>query len=275
MNHKTPANPSFAVSGHALSIAGSDSCGGAGIQADIKTMAALGVEAGSVVTAITAQNTLGVHAVEVLGTKLVIAQLNAVLDDLPIRAVKTGMLANAAIIEALGARLSKQRDLTLVVDPVMVATSGARLLDQDAEAVLIRDVLPLAALVTPNLPEARALTACASDHPPEALAEKLLALGCRAVLLKGGHAQGDQVEDLLVSADGERRFRHPRVSGSVHGTGCVLSAAITALLARGLSMEDAVAGGIDWLHQRLPHCWQPSKGPLGMLPLAGGRKLDR
>jgi hydroxymethylpyrimidine/phosphomethylpyrimidine kinase len=273
MNHKPDETLPLQPLGHALTIAGSDACGGAGIQADIKTMTCFGVEAASVLTAITAQNTLGVHGVRTLEVDFVLAQLDAVLDDLPVGAAKTGMLANAGIIEGLAGRLENRRELALVIDPVMVATSGARLLDESAETVLKERLLPLATLLTPNLPEARVLTGSPDDTPTEALAERLLAMGCKAVLIKGGHASGERVEDGLFTPQGHQRYSHPRLMVSVHGTGCALSAAITALLARGLSLEEAVGAAIDWLHALMPNCWKPRKGPLAMLPLAAAQRL--
>lgn len=265
MNHTMPASESKIY--HALTIAGSDSCGGAGIQADIKTMTCLGVEAASVITAVTAQNTQGVQDITTLEARMVAAQLRAVLNDLPIAAAKTGMLANAGIIETIAAGLQAQPGMQLVVDPVMVATSGARLLDQNAVQVLISRLLPLATLVTPNLPEAAALTGADRTAAPEKLAEKFLELGCAAVLIKGGHATGSRVEDLLVTATDRQVFSHARNQRSIHGTGCALSAAITACLARGLDLEEAVSAAIEWLQLRITQTWQPSSGPLAMLPL--------
>lgn len=250
----------------ALTIAGSDSCGGAGIQADLKTFSAWGVEGASVVTAITAQNTLGVEAAEALGPDLVRSQLQAVFADLPISAAKTGMLANAAIIGAIAEAFSSYDGVQLVVDPVMVATSGARLLDHKAEQSLISQLLPYAALVTPNLPEAAVLTGLPADTPAEKLAEKILNSGCTGVLVKGGHGSDATMEDLLVTSEGTRRFSHRRVDRQIHGTGCALSAAITAGLARGASLETAVADGIAWLQTMITNTWQPLQGRLGMLP---------
>ncbi|TVQ36054.1 MAG: bifunctional hydroxymethylpyrimidine kinase/phosphomethylpyrimidine kinase [Wenzhouxiangella sp.] len=253
---------------HALTIAGSDSCGGAGIQADIKVINSLGVEAASALTAITAQNTAGVRAVAVMAPDMVRDQLEAVFEELPITAAKTGMLANAGIIEAVLDCLASQAQLQLVVDPVMVATSGARLLDGDAEAAMRDRLLPRAALVTPNLPEAAALTGLGENLAPEKLGEALLKLGCKAVLIKGGHAAGDQVEDLLLTESGTRRYTHTRRKLRVHGTGCALSAAITAFLARGETLESAVDQAIAWLQLRLAGTWTAAAGELAMLPFA-------
>lgn len=226
----------------ALTIAGSDSGGGAGIQADLKTFMAHGVYGASAITAITAQNTLGVRAVELLDPALVTAQIEAVLDDIGADAVKTGMLGSSAIIEAVAATLRRANVPPLVVDPVMVAKSGDRLLAADAIATLCRELLPLALVVTPNLPEASVLLERSvtqeSDLAPAARA--LHTLGPRYVLLKGGHLPGDAV-DLLY--DGERfvELRAARIpTRHTHGTGCTYAAAITALLARGLPVEPAV-----------------------------------
>lgn len=254
---------------HALSIAGSDSCGGAGIQADIKAINSLGVEAASVLTAVTAQNTRGVSAVTVLEADMVQAQLEAVLEELPIAATKTGMLANAEIIERVADTIVKARSMALVIDPVMVATSGARLLSVDAEQALRDRLLPLAGLVTPNRPEAAVLTGLDASAPAEELAAALLELGCRAVLVKGGHGGGEVVEDLLAIGEQRLMFRHPRLPASVHGTGCALSAAITAKLALGQPLEVAVESGIAWLQARLAGCWKAAGGQLSMLPFSG------
>lgn len=256
-----------------MTIAGSDSCGGAGIQADLKTFSAWRVESATVVTAVTAQNTLGVDAASAIDASLVGAQLRAVLADLPISAAKTGMLANAGIIDAIVDILDDHEQIRLVVDPVMVATSGARLLDRDAEQALVQRLLPRASLVTPNRPEAAVLAGMEADAPAEELARAILAHGCRAVLIKGGHDSGARIEDVLITERGERRFSHARVNRQVHGTGCALSAAIAAALARGSDLEDAVARAIEWLQGMIAANWQPAQGNLGMLPF-GDRSLD-
>lgn len=257
----------------ALTIAGSDACGGAGIQADLKTFSAWQVEGASVLTAVTAQNTLGVDAVEVFSADFVARQLEAVLTDLPVRAAKTGMLADAAIVERLARRWSDRDSPMLVLDPVMVATSGARLLDADAERVLVEHLLPLAALVTPNLPEAAMLTGLPADASAERLADALLEHGCRAVLLKGGHARSGEIEDWFVTTDTRERLRHRRVEGKVHGTGCALSAAITAGLARGEALSEVVPEAVEWLQTLISRHWMPLRGELGLLPFAD-RQLD-
>jgi len=234
----------------ALTIAGSDSGAGAGIQADLKTFAALGVYGLSVITAVTAQNTIGVRAVQEIDVAVVTAQLDAVAEDFPITALKTGMLSSARIIGAVAGGLRRHRLSNLVVDPVMVAKSGDRLLREDAVDALRRDLLPLAEVVTPNLPEAEVI----SGHSISSLADRLsaaraiMALGARAVVVKGGHAPGDPVIDLLVTGRGVHEFRARRINTtSTHGTGCTFSAAIAAGLALGLDLEASVARAREYV----------------------------
>jgi hydroxymethylpyrimidine/phosphomethylpyrimidine kinase len=235
----------------ALTIAGSDSGGGAGIQADLKTFSALGVYGASVVTAITAQNTRGVTRVEEVGAGMVAAQLDAVLADIGFAAIKLGMLFSPEIIGAVARRL-RATAAPVVVDPVMVAKSGDALLQPPAVAALVDDILPLAALLTPNLPEAAALLGepvAASPDAAAAQGRRLLALGPAAVLMKGGHAAGADCTDLLVTADRVLRLSAPRLSTPhTHGTGCTLSSAIAAGLAKGESLETAVRTAHGWLH---------------------------
>ncbi len=226
----------------ALTIAGSDSGGGAGIQADLKTFAALGVYGTSAITAITAQNTVGVISVEALSADLVTAQIEAVVGDIEIHATKTGMLANVAIVEAVAAAIQALALPLVVVDPVMVAKSGDRLLTDDAVQALRVKLLPRATVVTPNIPEAEALTGMAIrtlDDVYEA-ARRIHGLGPRAVIVKGGHGEGPDLVDLLF--DGERMFEFhtPRIATrNTHGTGCTFASALAALLARNLSLSDA------------------------------------
>ena len=238
----------------ALTIAGSDSSGGAGIQADLKTFAALRVYGASALTAITAQNTVGVLAVEVLPAAFVLAQIEAVLSDLDVRAIKTGMLADAAIVAAVAARLKGVR-VPVVVDPVMVATSGDALLSEDAVAAVRDLLLPVSTLVTPNLPEAARLLerSVASDEAAmRAQAEAIMRLGCGGVLIKGGHGAGSEAVDVLFDGQHMTRLARPRLATrNTHGTGCTLSAAITAGLARGIPMPDAVAQAKDYLWSAL------------------------
>lgn len=230
----------------ALTLAGSDSGGGAGIQADLKTFSALGVYGASVITAVTAQNTRAVTAVHMIPPDLIRAQLQAVFDDLPPQAVKIGMLGTAENIHTAAEFFHTQRNTPLVLDPVMVAKSGDKLL-QDAAVAALRDtLLPLARLITPNLPEAEVLLGRPIDNAqdmPQA-AHDLLALGASAVLLKGGHLQSDSSNDFFTDGMQNLWLPSPRHPGrNTHGTGCTLSSAITAHLARGDSLPRAVEQG--------------------------------
>jgi hydroxymethylpyrimidine/phosphomethylpyrimidine kinase len=229
----------------ATTIAGSDSGGGAGIQADLKTFAALGVYGASVITAITAQNTRGVTGIHDVPAAMIAAQIDAVFSDLAVNAVKIGMLSVPLAIGAVAAGLDRWRATNVVLDPVMVATSGDRLLAPEAVAVLKRDLLPRALVITPNLAEAAALTHSAlaqTEDEMRAQAHALIALGANAVLIKGGHAQAADATDLLVTRDAVARFTAERIeTKNTHGTGCTLSAAIAAGLAKGLKLAQAVA----------------------------------
>src|SRR5512138_1272528 len=227
----------------ALTIAGTDSGGGAGIQADLKTFAAHGVYGLSVITAVTAQNTQGVSAVQVLKPATVLNQIGAVITDFQVAALKTGMLANATLVEAVARAIRSARLGPLVVDPVMVAKSGDRLLDERAVAALAGELLPLAALVTPNLPEAEVLTGMpvrTLEDQREA-ARRIVGMGARAVVVKGGHADAAEIVDVLLDGQSFTEFRIERVPGtSTHGTGCTFSAAITAHLALGRGIHEAI-----------------------------------
>jgi hydroxymethylpyrimidine/phosphomethylpyrimidine kinase len=229
----------------ALTIAGSDSCGGAGIQADLKTFSALGVYGASAITALTAQNTQGVEAVLVVPPDFVARQIKVVARDLNIAAVKIGMLATSEIIEAVAGALELLPGVPVVLDPVMVAASGDILLDEDAIDTLRTVLLPRADLITPNLPEAAKLLDGDEAGNERAMSDQAAALrrlGAKAVLIKGGHAEGDQAVDILVDGAGELRLSAPRVAtGNTHGTGCTLSSAIAAELAKGASLREAVA----------------------------------
>jgi hydroxymethylpyrimidine/phosphomethylpyrimidine kinase len=240
----------------ALTIAGSDSGGGAGIQADLKTFMAHGVYGASAITGITAQNTLGVQAVELLPPALVAAQIASVLDDIGADAVKTGMLGSAPIISAVAASLRRYGVDRLVIDPVMIAKSGDRLLAEDAVTALREELLPLALVVTPNLPEASVLLGRpvrTVDELPDA-ARALRALGPRHVLLKGGHLAGDEVVDLLFDGETAITLRSARIpTRHTHGTGCTYSAAIAALLARGLPVAAAVSEARAYLIGAIKH----------------------
>jgi hydroxymethylpyrimidine/phosphomethylpyrimidine kinase len=235
----------------ALTIAGSDSSGGAGIQADLKTFAAFGVYGASVITALTAQNTRGVSGIHEVPPDFVTAQLDAVFDDLDIAAVKIGMVAQLATIEAIATALSRKSPKYVVLDPVMVATSGDRLLSADAVSALRERLIPLASLITPNLPEAAALLeeAVASDETAIASqGKRLLAMGARAVLIKGGHGHGRESIDYLFRGDDIIALPAPRVATkNTHGTGCSLSSAIAAGLAKGEALEQAVRGAKTWI----------------------------
>jgi hydroxymethylpyrimidine/phosphomethylpyrimidine kinase len=239
----------------ALTIAGSDSSGGAGIQADLKTFSAFGVYGAAVVTALTAQNTRGVFGVEPVAPGFVGAQIEAVLSDLDVGAVKTGMLATAGIVEAVAGRLGSAARRPIVVDPVMVATSGDALLAPDAVEAVKRELVPLATLLTPNLPEAaRLLGAKIAADEAEAMAQAkaLRFLGCGAVLLKGGHGSGATAVDILCDGAGLERFERPRIdTRNTHGTGCTLSAAIAALLAQGVGLREAVGRAKTYVWQAL------------------------
>ena len=226
----------------ALTIAGSDSGAGAGIQADLKTFAALGVYGTSAITAITAQNTVGVSAICALSPKLVAAQIDAVVSDIGADAVKTGMLANAGIIDMVAKKIREHRLRNVVVDPVMVATSGDLLIQKSAVAALRTRLIPLATVVTPNLPEAEELTGMKlrSTEEIEEAARRIVALGARNVVIKGGHRKGPAV-DLFYDGKKFRALYAPRIrTTSTHGTGCTFSAAIAANLAQGKKLETAV-----------------------------------
>lgn len=235
----------------ALTIAGSDSSGGAGIQADLKTFAAFGVYGASVITALTAQNTQGVRGVHRLPPDFVTAQCDAVFDDLDVRAVKIGMVAELSIIEAIVSALTRWKPNNVVLDPVMVASSGDRLLSAEAVEGLRKHLIPMVTLVTPNLPEAAALLnePVASDEAAiRKQGERLLAMGARAVLIKGGHGQGAESIDYLFHGDDVIALRAPRLAtGNTHGTGCSLSSAIAAGLAKGETLEAAVRHAKTWI----------------------------
>ena len=235
----------------ALTIAGSDSSGGAGIQADLKTFAALGVYGASVITALTAQNTSGVTGIHLVPADFVTAQIDAVFSDLDVKAVKIGMVAQLATLDAIVAGLTRWSPKHVVLDPVMVATSGDRLLATDAIETLRTKLLPRASLITPNLPEAAALLdepVALSEAAIESQGKRLLALGCPAVLIKGGHGQGTESIDYLVSGNGIVALAAPRIpTKNTHGTGCSLSSAIAAGLAKGEDIETAVRKAKVWV----------------------------
>ncbi len=235
----------------ALTIAGSDSSGGAGIQADLKTFAALGVYGASVITALTAQNTKGVTGIHLVPPEFVTAQIDAVFADLDVGAVKIGMVAQLATIEAIVEALTRFSPRHVVLDPVMVATSGDRLLSADAVDALRTQLIPRASIVTPNLPEAAALLdepIASSEAAIESQGRRLMAMGCPVVLIKGGHGQGAESIDYLVDRDGVTALAAPRIATkNTHGTGCSLSSAIAAELAKRADLQTAVRNAKAWV----------------------------
>jgi hydroxymethylpyrimidine/phosphomethylpyrimidine kinase len=236
----------------AVTIAGSDSGGGAGVQADLKTFSALGVYGASVIAALTAQNTKGVTAIHQVPPAFLAAQMDAVFSDLAVGAVKIGMLGNVAAILAVAAGLERHNQTNVVLDPVMAATSGHRLLAADAIEALRTELLPRARVITPNLPEAAALLdapQAADENEMLAQADRLIALGANAVLMKGGHAGGPESTDLLVTATASIRVIGARVATrNTHGTGCTLSAAIAAGLARARGLTEAVRDAKEYVN---------------------------
>ena len=246
----------------ALTIAGSDSGGGAGIQADLKTFSAFRVFGMSVITAVTAQNSLGVQGVENLPPAFVAQQLRSVLEDFGADAAKCGMLSTAAIIEAVATELASHRIEKLVVDPVMVAKSGDQLLQPEARAALADRILPLALLVTPNLPEAEVLAGIrvAEQEDMEEAARRIHLMGPRYVLVKGGHLKGDAT-DLLWNGREFTKFSTPRIdSQNTHGTGCTFSAAIAAGLARGQALGDAIRSAKAYVTRAIREGFQAGRG---------------
>ena len=263
----------------AVTIAASDSGGGAGIQADLLTFAAHGVHGAAVLVAATAQNTVGVFGIETLSPRFVARQLDAVFSDIHPKAVKIGMLFDAPRIRAVAAGLARHRARNVVLDPVMVAKTGARLLSSRAVTVLVKDLLPLCDLVTPNLPEAARL----SGLPVRTNADRRVAagaiadLGAKAVLVKGGHGRGGVVRDLLFDGRFFTEFAAPRIrTRATHGTGCTLSAAIAANLALGRSLDDAVLRAIQYLRAALARGIFPGRGhgTPGRIPVSS-RPLSR
>jgi hydroxymethylpyrimidine/phosphomethylpyrimidine kinase len=252
----------------ALTIAGSDSGGGAGIQADLKTFAAHGVHGLSAIAALTAQHTRGVSAVHVPPVAFLRAQIDACFDDFAIGAVKLGMLASAEVIHAVADALEAHRPAHVVLDPVMVATSGAKLLADDALDALRARLLPLATVLTPNIPEAELLLgqAIADDDAADAALVQLLALDARAVLLKGGHLPGHgAMVDRFDDGEALLEFEHPRLDVEGHGTGCTLASAIAANLCRGLGVREACAAATDYVHGALKHGYRPGRGRVVVL----------
>jgi hydroxymethylpyrimidine/phosphomethylpyrimidine kinase len=242
----------------ALSVAGSDSSAGAGLQADLKTFSALGVYGATVVTSVTAQNTRGVTGAYHVPPEAITAQIAAVFSDLNVRAVKTGMLGGeAGVLAAADALEAHARGIPVIVDPVMVSTSGSALLEKGAEAALKERLFPLAALITPNLLEAAALLhvqPAETEYEVREQAARLLEMGPRAVLIKGGHGAGDEAKDILYDGTSFRAYSAPRiVTRNTHGTGCTLSSAIAAYLVKGLPLEEAVAQAKAYLQAAIIH----------------------
>ena len=251
----------------ALTIAGSDSGGGAGIQADLRTFAAFGVHGVCAITAITAQNTRAVAAIHAVSRTMVRAQLDSVFADFRIGAIKIGMLATAAITREVAAVLTRHPRIALVLDPVLVATTGARLATADLAPALHKHLFSRADLLTPNIPEAERLLdrRIATTRDMHAAATSLLAQGARAVLLKGGHLVGNEISDLLLTRSGEHWFHQRRIRGESHGTGCSLSSAIAAGIARGCALETAVEEAIAFVRDALAAGYRPGRGALRVL----------
>ena len=243
MNHEEPDV--------ALTVAGSDSGGGAGIQADLKTMECLGVFGTSAITSLTAQNSVGVRGVEDVSSEFVSEQIDAVVDDFDVDAVKTGMLSNAETVGVVAEKI-EEHELRAVVDPVMIAQSGDRLLSENAEEVVRDELLPRATLATPNAPEAETLTGIEVSSPETMAeaAEELTERGADAALVTGGHIEGERVVDVLADSEGTHRFEKARVEGgATHGTGCALSSAVAAELSKGASLGDAVGTAEAFLYR--------------------------
>jgi len=276
MSDAPPAGASVALPQHStahtqrrsvLSIAGSDSGGGAGIQADLRTICAHGLHPLTAITAITAQNTRGVSAIHACPVDVLAAQIESAFADFDIAAVKIGMLANPHVIACVASALRSRPHIAVVLDPVMVATSGATLLEADAIAGLIEQLFPLASVITPNLPEARLLGAptveTAADMGPAAAA--LRQLGAKAVLLKGGHLDAPEAIDWLDSESATQHFSHPRLAVEGHGTGCTLSSAIACGLALGLPLNKACEAAADYVHGALQYAYRPGRTMLAVL----------
>lgn len=248
----------------ALTIAGSDSGGGAGIQADLKTFSALGAYGASVITALTAQNTVSVTAIEKVSPEFIRKQIDAVMSDLAVKAIKIGMLNQVEIIQAVATGLAEFPPVPMVLDPVMVAKSGDVLLQPDAHQAMVELLFPIATVVTPNLPEAAILLGTDEAQNESMMTKQgksLQAMGCQAVLMKGGHLTGSQCIDLLLFDQTIERFEYPRIeTHNTHGTGCTLSSALCAGLAKGLSLTQATADAGRYLHSAIKASDQLSIG---------------
>ena len=245
-----------------LTIAGSDSSGGAGIQADIKAMSALGGYAMSVICSVTAQNTMGVNGVYDMSPEAVAAQIDAVFEDIEVDAVKIGMVSNAGIAKAVADKLAEYKPPIIICDPVMVSTSGHALIKDDAKAVVLEKIFPIATLVTPNIPEAEAITGIKidSEEAIKAALDKIRAMGCENVLIKGGHSSGDAVDTLLCGNE-VCTFTSKRINTkNTHGTGCTLSSAIATLMAQGNDVKSAVAKAKEYLTHALENAYDVGHG---------------
>lgn len=264
--HDTPGRP-LRTPPIALTIAGSDSGGGAGIQADLRTFAAFGVHGLSAITAVTAQNTRSVTAVHELPRTMLRAQLDAVFADFRVGAIKIGMLASASLAREVASALQRQPHIPVVLDPVLIATTGAALARDNLVAALRRHLLSRADLLTPNIPETETLLGrrIRNQDDMRAAATALLDQGARAVLIKGGHLRGGDIADLLLGRDGEHWFHQRRIRGESHGTGCSLAAAIAAGIASGQPLAAAVEVAIGFVHAALAAGYQPGRGRLRVL----------
>ena len=250
-----------------LTIAGSDSSGGAGIQADLRTIAAYGLHGLSTITAVTAQNSRAVEAIHRVPPRHLLAQLRAVFADFEVAAVKIGMLGSAAAVDVVANHLREAGARNIVLDPVLVSSSGAALLPQRGLRLLRKDLIPIVDLLTPNLPEAEALLGrrVRSDADMRAAADDLVALGAGAVLLKGGHRRGRTVSDVLVDGDRALTYSHPRLPWSVRGTGCTLASAVACGLALNLPLRDAVAGAELFLQREMQRAGRVGRGGMRAL----------
>lgn len=238
-----------------ITIAGSDSGGGAGIQADLKTFSALGCFGTSAITAITVQNTMGVTGIHSVPAEIVSDQVTAVMDDIAPSSVKIGMVHSSALANAITGTLKKYPDVPVIFDPVMIATSGDRLIEEDTVTTIKTTLFPISRLITPNIDEAVFLTGKTVENVEDmkAVAKELLETGCFAVLLKGGHLKGEMVHDVYVSREGEEIVFNSAyiTSNNVHGTGCTLSSAIAAYIALGCSLKDAITEAREFVHQAI------------------------
>lgn len=263
------------MQGRVLIIAGSDPSGGAGIQADIKTVTALGGYAATAITAITVQNTNGVSAVYPVPADVIAAQIKAVMEDIGADVIKVGMIGNVATADVVFAMAKDYPGCPLVLDPVLVATSGDALADDGVAAIIKENLAGLSAVITPNTSEATALTGIdVTDRDTKVAAgEALVALGAKAALVKGGHLTGDTVEDALITSDGARIFSNPRIeTNSTHGTGCTLASAIASGLAQDMALQSAVKRAIDYVHVAIKTA--PGFGS-GSGPLNHGHPLEK